>query len=192
MTANSRRASTITRRYLVGSVVVALAAMVAACGSTVTSDEASSMVPTPDRATAGSAGASQQEAAGSSSPRSTTTLGGPPQAAKQEQSPTTGSVLTGRDYPASEVSSVPTDSTPVALTDQDKGYLDDLRASGITVDGIEDQLIGTATMVCSNDPLSSTNVDAVAGQLVSQKRSNLDSEDTAALMRKNAKERYCS
>ena len=64
---------------------------------------------------------------------------------------------------------------------------------GIDVEGVESQLIGTAAIVCNDDDseFGRAPVPAVAGQLVSQGRTDKSVEDVTAIIEAAAKNAYC-
>ena len=72
------------------------------------------------------------------------------------------------DQPAREVETVPTQVPSYAPEEQ--AFLDHLRQNGVNVDGLEDQLTATGFTVCDDDTITR---DAVAGQLVEQRRTCL-------------------
>ena len=72
---------------------------------------------------------------------------------------------------------------------QEQAYLDHLKESGVNVDGIEDQLTATGATVCANDPITR---DAAAGQLVEQRRTDMDASAVAALLSDTARANLCS
>lgn len=91
------------------------------------------------------------------------------------------------DQPAREVDA-PATMVPT-YSPQEQAYLDHLKESGVNVDGIEDQLTATGATVCANDPITR---DAVAGQLVEQRRTDMDASAVAALLSDTARANLCS
>ena len=91
------------------------------------------------------------------------------------------------DHPAREVTDVPEQAS--AFTPQEEAYLATLRESGVNVDGIEDQLTATGATVCADDLITR---DAVAGQLVEQRRTDMDAAGVAALISDTARANLCS
>ena len=91
------------------------------------------------------------------------------------------------DQPAREVTEVPQQAS--AFTPQEEAYLATLRESGVNVDGIEDQLTATGATVCADDLITR---DAVAGQLVEQRRTDMDAAGVAALISDTARANLCS
>lgn len=91
------------------------------------------------------------------------------------------------DQPAREVTDVPQQAS--AFSPQEEAYLATLRESGVNVDGIEDQLTATGATVCADDLITR---DAVAGQLVEQRRTDMDALGVAALISDTARANLCS
>lgn len=91
------------------------------------------------------------------------------------------------DQPAREVTDVPQQAS--AFSPQEEAYLATLRESGVNVDGIEDQLTATGATVCADNLITR---DAVAGQLVEQRRTDMDAAGVAALISDTARANLCS
>ena len=91
------------------------------------------------------------------------------------------------DQPAREVTDVPQQAS--AFFPQEEAYLATLRESGVNVDGIEDQLTATGATVCADNLITR---DAVAGQLVEQRRTDMDAAGVAALISDTARANLCS
>ena len=91
------------------------------------------------------------------------------------------------DQPAREVTDVSQQAS--AFSPQEEAYLATLRESGVNVDGIEDQLTATGATVCADDLITR---DAVAGQLVEQRRTDMDAAGVAALISDTARANLCS
>ena len=91
------------------------------------------------------------------------------------------------DQPAREVTDVPQQAS--AFSPQEEAYLATLRESGVNVDGIEDQLTATGATVCADNLITR---DAVAGQLVEQRRTDMDAASVAALISDTARANLCS
>ncbi|RSZ64714.1 hypothetical protein EAH68_03700 [Corynebacterium hylobatis] len=119
-----------------------------------------------------------------------------------EESPETGEPgrrpPTGRpaepqpqDQGAQEIDEVPEQQTP--RSPEDVTFLGDLTDEGIDVEGVEDQLIGTASTVCGGggNVLTEATPPAVAGQLVEQGRTDLPVGEVTALIESTAKNAYC-
>lgn len=91
------------------------------------------------------------------------------------------------DQPAREVTDVPQQAS--AFSPREEAYLATLRESGVNVDGIEDQLTATGATVCADNLITR---DAVAGQLVEQRRTDMDAAGVAALISDTARANLCS
>lgn len=96
-----------------------------------------------------------------------------------------------QDQPAQEVSEIPDNS--LQLSGVDREYLDSLKADGVDVEGIEDQLIGTASVVCGSEgaPLDEATIGAVAGQLIEQGRTTKAFEEVVDMINSSARKAYC-
>lgn len=96
-----------------------------------------------------------------------------------------------QDQPAQEVSEIPDNS--LQLSGVDREYLDSLKADGVDVEGIEDQLIGTASVVCGSEgaPLDEATIGAVAGQLIEQGRTTKAFEEVVDVINSSARKAYC-
>lgn len=96
-----------------------------------------------------------------------------------------------QDQPAQEVSEIPDSS--LQLSGVDREYLDSLKADGVDVEGVEDQLIGTASVVCGSEgaPLDQATIGAVAGQLIEQGRTTKEYEELVSLIDSSARKAYC-
>ena len=152
----------------------ATAVAVAACGgATVDSDDVT------DTPTA----ASEAETESESETTETT---------ETSEAPSSSAVVSSQskrvdDQPAREVTDVPQQAS--AFSPQEEAYLATLRESGVNVDGIEDQLTATGATVCADNLITR---DAVAGQLVEQRRTDMDAAGVAALISDTARANLCS
>lgn len=91
------------------------------------------------------------------------------------------------DQPAREVTEVPQQAS--AFTPAEEAYLAGLRENGVNIDGVEDQLTATGATVCKDDLITR---DAVAGQLVEQRRTDMDAAGVATLIDDTARANLCS
>ncbi len=91
------------------------------------------------------------------------------------------------DRPAQEVETIPTQAA--AFSPEEQAFLDHLRENGVNVEGVEDQLTATGFTVCADDPVTR---DAVAGQLVEQRRTDMDAGQVAELLSETARTNLCS
>lgn len=163
------------RKFAFCLATFASAATLAACGgATVDSDDVTESGATSTTAAA-STGATDATATATTSASTATVT---------ERST---SIREGEDQPAREVDA-PATMVPT-YSPQEQAYLDHLKESGVNVDGIEDQLTATGATVCANDPITR---DAVAGQLVEQRRTDMDASTVAALLSDTARANLCS
>ena len=95
----------------------------------------------------------------------------------------------------SELSEDSPGPSTVMRTAQDDEYLQDLKNQGITVDGVEDSLIGTGKSLCQGkaetgrvDPVLAR---AVAGQLAQQGKASQDTKQTSTILTNTAVKHYC-
>lgn len=91
-----------------------------------------------------------------------------------------------QDQPASAVSSIPQQAPQYTAGEQ--AYLKQLKTSGVNTDGVEDQLTVTGASVCRNDTITR---DAVAGQLVEQRRTDMTPEALSQLLSDAARANLC-
>ncbi|WP_165165061.1 hypothetical protein [Corynebacterium qintianiae] len=109
-----------------------------------------------------------------------------PATTTSSRKPTPAPAGSAADQPAQEVESVPSQAS--AYSPEEDAYLEALRNEGINVHGVEDQLTGTGFSVCQG---SSITRDAVAGQLIEQRRTELDVNAVAKLIDDTAHEHLC-
>lgn len=169
------------RKFAFCLATFASAATLAACGgATVDSDDV-----TESGATSTTAAASR----GATDATTTATATATTSASTATVTERSTSIREGsnEDQPAREVDA-PATMVPT-YSPQEQAYLDHLKESGVNVDGIEDQLTATGATVCANDPITR---DAVAGQLVEQRRTDMDASAVAALLSDTARANLCS
>lgn len=165
------------RKFAFCLATFASAATLAACGgATVDSDDVTESGATSTTAAA-STGATDATATATTSASTATVT-------ERSTSIREGSY---EDQPARGVDA-PATMVPT-YSPQEQAYLDHLKESGVNVDGIEDQLTATGATVCANDPITR---DAVAGQLVEQRRTDMDASAVAALLSDTARANLCS
>ncbi|MCG7273412.1 DUF732 domain-containing protein [Corynebacterium afermentans] len=158
----------------------AAAVAVAACGgATVDSDDVT------DTPTVASEAETESETETSETAETTET-------SETSEAPSSSAVVSSQskrvdDQPAREVTDVPQQAS--AFSPQEEAYLATLRESGVNVDGIEDQLTATGATVCADNLITR---DAVAGQLVEQRRTDMDAAGVAALISDTARANLCS
>ncbi|AZA10522.1 hypothetical protein [Corynebacterium gerontici] len=97
-----------------------------------------------------------------------------------------------QDRPAQEIDNVP--DQQLVLSKEDKAYLSGLKDQGVNTEGVERELLNVASLVCTKDdnPVNSATVQAVAGQLVEQGRSDKSFEETAKAIESGAAKAYCA
>lgn len=158
----------------------AAAVAVAACGgATVDSDDVT------DAPTVASEAETESETETTETAETTET-------SETSEAPSSSAVVSSQskrvdDQPAREVTDVPQQAS--AFSPQEEAYLATLRESGVNVDGIEDQLTATGATVCADNLITR---DAVAGQLVEQRRTDMDAAGVAALISDTARANLCS
>ena len=158
----------------------AAAVAVAACGgATVDSDDVT------DTPTVASEAETESETETTEAAETTET-------SETSEAPSSSAVVSSQskrvdDQPAREVTDVPQQAS--AFSPQEEAYLATLRESGVNVDGIEDQLTATGATVCADNLITR---DAVAGQLVEQRRTDMDAAGVAALISDTARANLCS
>ena len=162
------------RKVALCLATAASAAALTACGgATVDSDEVTETPTVTSEVTE-----TESSSSSSATPSSTT-------ATARERSSSIGNGP--EDQPAREVTDVPQQAS--AFSPQEEAYLAQLRESGVNVDGIEDQLTATGATVCADNLITR---DAVAGQLVEQRRTDMDAAGVAALISDTARANLCS
>lgn len=99
-----------------------------------------------------------------------------------------------RDQAAAEISELPDSSAE--RTPQELDLLDGLKEGGIDIEGVEDQLIATASTVCraQEEGVENFTLDAIAGQLITQGRTEVPEEravEVSELIQETAERTYC-
>ena len=90
------------------------------------------------------------------------------------------------DKPASAIESLPQRASHFSAEEQ--AYLDYLSENGLNVAGVEDQLTATGLNVCADDLITR---DAVAGQLVEQRRTDMAPDALGQLIVDAARANLC-
>ncbi|OFT76731.1 hypothetical protein HMPREF3104_04585 [Corynebacterium sp. HMSC30G07] len=90
------------------------------------------------------------------------------------------------DKPASAIESLPQQASHFSAEEQ--AYLDYLSENGLNVAGVEDQLTATGLNVCADDLITR---DAVAGQLVEQRRTDMAPDALGQLIVDAARANLC-
>ncbi|MBA4505135.1 hypothetical protein M3A89_07610 [Corynebacterium sanguinis] len=159
-------------RNLLAAAAIAAGCALTACGSsTVDSSEVTSAQ------TSSSMPATTTESTETTATTSTTTTSAAPRPAAPAP---------GADAPAQEVESVPEQGP--AFTPEEDAYLEALRNQGINVQGVEAQLTATGVSVCDGSTIIR---DAVAGQLIEQRRTELAPDAVSTLIDDSAHEHLC-
>lgn len=153
-----------------------LAAFLTACGGATVDSEDVTGEATSTATSTESTATTESTAAASSAEGSTAASSGVPSRSNSAD-----------DQPAQEVESIPTQAPSFSAEEQ--AFLDHLRENGVNVEGVEDQLTATGFTVCGDDPITR---DAVAGQLVEQRRTDMDAGQVAALISDTARANLCS
>lgn len=156
------------------TTITCTAALTACGGATVDSDDVTETATT----SATEAATSATESGTASATESAT--------ASSAAAPGSSSRNGAGDQPAREVETVPTQVPSYAPEEQ--AFLDHLRQNGVNVDGLEDQLTATGFTVCDDDTITR---DAVAGQLVEQRRTDMDAGTVATLLSDTARANLC-
>lgn len=157
------------RAFCLSTLTLTLALTLTACGgATVDSGEVT------ETATA--------TATSSSTATATTTTSSEASSGAPKASASNGA----NDQPAQEVESVPAQAP--AFSAEEQTFLDHIRENGVNIDGVEDQLTATGYTVCADDPITR---DAVAGQLVEQRRTDMDAGQVATLIADTARANLC-
>lgn len=91
-----------------------------------------------------------------------------------------------RDQPAQEVTVAPEQSS--GFSPEEEAYLQQLSERGLNIEGVEDQLTATGRTVCADDTVTR---DAVAGQLVEQRRTDMDPAALGTLIADTARANLC-
>ncbi|MCT1369293.1 hypothetical protein [Corynebacterium ureicelerivorans] len=153
------------------ATIASVAALAGCGGATVDSDDVT------ETATATSTSETTETASSTTSETATAT-------AVERSSSASGGAA---DQPAREVTEVPQQAS--AFTPAEEAYLAGLRENGVNIDGVEDQLTATGATVCEDDLITR---DAVAGQLVEQRRTDMDAAGVATLIDDTARANLCS
>ena len=90
------------------------------------------------------------------------------------------------DKPASAIESLPQQASH--FSPEEQAYLDYLSENGLNVAGVEDQLTATGLNVCADDLITR---DAVAGQLVEQRRTDMTPDALSQLIEDAARANLC-
>ena len=167
---------------------VGAAATLTACGgATVDSDDVKGSETTVTETTASAETSSSESATQSSTASSTASFTATSTASGSTAASSSANAQGGpQDRPAREIESMPEQAN--AYSAQEQAYLDHLRENGVNIEGVEDQLTATGASVCANDTITR---DAVAGQLVEQRRTDMTPEALGQLLTDTARANLC-
>ncbi|WJY68967.1 hypothetical protein [Corynebacterium auris] len=160
------------RQLRTAAVLVASCLALAACGSATVESEDT---------TESSAASATPTSSAESSPAEQTSE--PPQSSEPAEAPAPAPEA---EQPAREVESVPPPGS--TYTAEEERFLDEIRNNGVNVEGVEDQITATGHSLCAGTDFTR---DAVAGQLVEQRRTNLDPAALASLIEETAHAHLC-
>ena len=90
------------------------------------------------------------------------------------------------DKPASAIETLPEQASH--FSPEEQAYLDYLSENGLNFAGVEDQLTATGHNVCADDLITR---DAVAGQLVEQRRTDMTPDALSQLIEDAARANLC-
>lgn len=184
-----RRKASLAAALTTGALVLA------ACGSATVEDEAPETLSKSSTQATKSTAASSTASQGSdkdgkdgkkSSEGSTTAKSGSGQNSagnnNAEPAPQTAG---GSDRGAQEIDEIP-ETNP--FEGENAAFLDDVRALGVDVAGVEGQVVSAGYLVCDEQ---TAILQAVAGQLIGQERTDRDFEDLVDKLTESARGRFC-
>lgn len=167
--------------------VGATATLTACGGATVDSDDVKGSETTVTETSTSAETSSSESATQSSTASSTATTTATSTASGSPAASSSANAQGGpQDRPAREIESMPEQAS--AYSAQEQAYLDHLRENGVNIEGVEDQLTATGASVCANDTITR---DAVAGQLVEQRRTDMTPEALGQLLTDTARANLC-
>lgn len=172
-------------RAPLAAAVLAAAGLLAACGSATVEQETPTSI-APLETTALSDAPSSESAEASASASGAASASESSASASSEPESEAAAVATAQDEGARAISEAP---APAPLVDRDADYLAALTQSGISTEGVEDQLLGVGQNSCEGQ--DSVTIGAVAGQLIEQGRTQLPHEQVVALITNTAMAAYC-
>lgn len=182
------------------SLVAALttgALVLAACGSATVEDEAPETLSKSSTQTTKSTAASSTTSPGAgkddkdgkdgkkSSEGSTTAKSGSGHSAGNNNTEPAPQTAGGRDRGAQEIDEIP-ETNP--FEGENAAFLDDVRALGVDVAGVEGQVVSAGYLVCDEQ---TAILQAVAGQLIGQQRTDREFEDLVDKLTESARGRFC-
>lgn len=186
------------RKASLAAVLVSGALVLAACGSATVEDEEpetlSKSSTTASESTAASSSKSKDadkdskdSKDGKSSKESEKKDSGANKAGQNnaEPAPQAGGSGGSRDRGAQEIDEIPDTNN---FEGDNAAFLDDVRALGVDVDGVEGQVISAGYLVCDDQ---TAILQAVAGQLIGQDRTDREFEDLADNLAESARKHFC-
>lgn len=165
------------RKITGGALVAAVAFGLVACGSGATVDNQKA-----DQATVAPLSKATKASTSGTATATPTGTEQPSRAAGAPAAPAP------RDGAAQEITALP--SQGAKRTDKQTKYLETLTKQGIKVEGVEDQLFGTAADVCTKGK-DSVLPGVAAGQLVEQRRTEKKPDEVASIISQAAKDGFC-
>lgn len=183
------------RKVSVAAVLASGALVLAACGSATVEDEEPETLSKSSTVTSESTAASSSQSKdadrdsknGKSSKESEKKDSGTNTAghSNAEPAPQAGDSGGSRDRGAHEIDEIPDTNN---FEGDDAAFLDDVRALGVDLDGVEDQVISAGYLVCDEQ---TAILQAVAGQLVGQDRTDSEFEELADNLTESARKHFC-
>ena len=158
------------------TLTLTLALPLAACGGSATVSETDAPA-TPTASATSAATSATDTATGTATATSPSASAGNP-APAQSAGPV--------DKPASAIETLPEQASHFSAEEQ--AYLDYLSENGLNFAGVEDQLTATGHNVCADDLITR---DAVAGQLVEQRRTDMAPDALGQLIVDAARANLC-
>lgn len=184
-----RRKASLAAALTTGALVLA------ACGSATVEDEAPETLSKSSTQATKSTAASSTTSQGSdkdgkdgkkSSEGSTTAKSGSGQnSAGNNNAAPAPQTAGGSDRGAQEIDEIP-ETNP--FEGENAAFLDDVRALGVDVAGVEGQVVSAGYLVCDEQ---TAILQAVAGQLIGQERTDRDFEDLVDKLTESARGRFC-
>ncbi|MDK4251980.1 hypothetical protein QPX11_06540 [Corynebacterium propinquum] len=183
------------RKASLAAVLASGALVLAACGSATVEDEE------PETLSKSSTTASESTAASSSKSKDADKNSKDGKSSKESEKKDSGANTAGqnnaepapqaggsggsRDRGAQEIDEIPDTNN---FEGDNAAFLDDVRALGVDVDGVEGQVISAGYLVCDDQ---TAILQAVAGQLIGQDRTDREFEDLADNLAESARKHFC-
>lgn len=183
------------RKASLAAVLASGALVLAACGSATVEDEE------PETLSKSSTTASESTAASSSKSKDADKDSKDGKSSKESEKKDSGANTAGqnnaepapqaggsggsRDRGAQEIDEIPNTNN---FEGDNAAFLDDVRALGVDVDGVEGQVISAGYLICDDQ---TAILQAVAGQLIGQDRTDREFEDLADNLAESARKHFC-